>query len=451
MEIRPAFGKKELYAVVLLALISFFLFSDQNLMAPNLTQIANDFGFGPIERDVLLGGNISFMFWLFGGLVTLLIGYLTDRISRKTLFIITIILGEIPCLLTGFAQTYTQLFWLRALTGIAIGGALPLTYSLIGDYFSHRHRATAAAWITLAQALGIAAGQFLAGFIGPDYGWRLPFIIVALPNFLFILLFLFTVKEPARGGSEDNLRDLIEKGKVYTAKINWSQYKSIFKIKSNIILFLQGIPGCVPWGVFLIYLNDFYAQDKGFTVQVATLIIMATGAGILVGGLVGGLIGDKIYNVNPKFQPLLCGATTLLGIIPMAFLLNYPSQIGVHNPDSIIPLVVGFITGIFIRIATPNTYAMLLNVNAPETRGSVMALFNLTNDLGLGIGPVVISLLIMAFGRLLAFNIANLFWIICGIMYLSMIWTYTRDQAKLGNQLLEKARTMKTDRAINNR
>lgn len=445
MESRPSFGKKELYAIILLAFISFFLFSDQNLMAPNLTQIANEFGFGPNERDVLLGGNISLMFWVLGGLVTIFIGYLTDRISRKTLFIITIIIGEIPCLLTGFAQTYTQLFWLRALTGIGIGGALPLTYSLIGDYFSHRHRTTAAAWITFAQAMGIAAGQFLAGFLGPVYSWRLPFIIVALPNFLLILLFMFTVKEPARGRSEDNLRELIEKGKVYTAKINWSEYKNIFKIKSNIILFLQGIPGSVPWGVFLIYLNDFYAQDKGYSVQVATIIVMAAGAGILIGGLIGGLIGNKIYNNNPKLQPLLCGSTTILGIIPMAFLLNYPSQIGIQDPSFIIPLVVAFITGILIIITSPNTYAMLLNVNAPETRGSVTALFNLTNDLGKGIGPVIISMLIVAFGRLLAFNIANLFWIICGIMFISMIWTYTRDQARLGDQLLDRARTMKTE------
>ena len=121
------FGRKELYSVILLAIISLFLFADQNLMAPNLTQIGNEFGFTPAERDIKLGGNISFAFWVLGGLITLGIGYLTDLISRKNLFIVVIIFGEIPCVLTGFAQNYDQLFWLRAATGIAIGGALPLT------------------------------------------------------------------------------------------------------------------------------------------------------------------------------------------------------------------------------------------------------------------------------------------------------------------------------------
>ncbi|RPI89528.1 MAG: MFS transporter, partial [Spirochaetales bacterium] len=277
MENKSVFGAREMYAVVLLALMNFFLFADQNLMAPNLTQIAHEFGFTDIQRDTKLGGNISFVFWVLGGLVTLGIGYLTDLISRRNLFIWVVAIGEIPCLLTGFVQTYDQLFWLRAATGIGIGGALPLTYSMIGDYFSARNRASAAAWLGLAQGMGIAAGQLLAGFIGAQHGWRLPFIIVALPNFLFIILFWLTVKEPVRGNAEESLRDLIESGKVYTGKINWNLYRDLFKIKTNILIFLQGIPGTVPWGVFFIFLNDFYSQDKGFSVEVATLIVMTVG------------------------------------------------------------------------------------------------------------------------------------------------------------------------------
>ena len=442
LENKTVFANKELYSVILLALISFFLFADQNLMAPNLTQIGNEFGFSPNERDVMLGGRISFMFWVIGGLVTLGIGYLTDLISRKTLFIITIIFGEIPCILTGFAQDYSQLFWLRALTGIAIGGALPLTYSMLGDYFSPHRRAAAAGWIGLAQGLGIAGGQLLAGFIGSAHGWRLPFIIVGVPNFLFIALFAITVKEPVRGRTEESLKDLIESGKIYTGKINWALYKEMFKIKTNILLFLQGIPGTVPWGVFFIYLNDFYAQEKGFSVEAATLIVMVVGAGAILGGFLGGLIGNKIYNIKPKYQPILCGATTLLGIIPMAYILNYPSQIGVADPNFIAPVIVGFVTGFIITITGPNVTAILLNVNAPETRGSIYSLFNLTGDLGKGFGPVIISLLIVGFGRQTAFNIANLFWLICGVLLLMMYITFPKDEARLNALLKERASTM---------
>jgi MFS family permease len=443
MKKENGFAKNEIFAIFLIALMNLFLFADQNLMAPNLTQIAHDFGFNDVQRDVMLGGRISFVFWVLGGLVTLAIGYLTDKISRRNLFLFVILVGEIPCLLTGFARNYNELFWLRALTGIGIGGALPLTFSLIGDYFSHKNRAAAAAWIGLAQGLGIAIGQLMAGFIGPVYGWRLPFILVAVPNFILAIIFLLFVKEPQRGKTEESLKELIEEGIAYTGRINWKEYKNLFKIKTNILVFLQGIPGTVPWGVFFIFLNDFYSQDKGYSVQMATLIVMTVGAAAIIGAFIGGLIGNKLYNIKPKYLPMLCGTSTLIGIIPMALLLNYSPQILVPEPDPTWPLIFGFITGFTVTITGPNVRAILLNVNTPETRGSIFSLYNLTDDLGKGFGPVIISALIVWFGRLMAFNVANLFWLICGLLLLVMIWTFPEDEAKLNAILKERAAQMK--------
>jgi len=444
MEPKSVFGKKELYSVILLSLINFFLYADQNLMAPNLTSIAQSFGMNNIQRDTMLGGDISLVFWILGGIVTLAIGYLTDKISRKNLFVIVVMTGSIPCFLTGFVQSYNQLFWMRALTGIGIGGSLPLTYSLIGDYFSPKNRSTAAGFISLAMGFGVAAGQLLAGFMGNTCfagvcGWRLPFVIVAVPAFIMGILFMLTVKEPPRGRTEESLKELIEEGKVYASKINWSQYKEIFKIRTNLLIFVQGIPGTVPWGVFFIFMNDYYSQEKGFSVETATLIVMAVGLGAIIGGFSGGLIGNKVYNINPKYLPVLCGTTILTGIIPMAFLLNYPSQAGLTNPNFTLPVIIGFITGFIITIAAPNVRAILLNVNAPETRGSIFALYNLTDDLGKGFGPVIISQLIVLFGRVMAFNITNFFWVICGIVFLMIAFTYPKDEAKLNKLLAERA------------
>jgi sugar phosphate permease len=126
----------------------------------------------------------------------------------------------------------------------------------------------------------------------------------------------------------------------------------------------------------------------------------------------------------------------------MAYLLNFPSQIGVANPNFIVPVAIGFITGFTITITGPNVNAILLNVNSPETRGSIFSLFNLTDDLGKGFGPVIISLLIVGFGRLWAFNIANLFWVICGIVLLFMMKTFPEDEARLNAVLKERAKQM---------
>jgi MFS family permease len=77
-----------------------------NTVAPNLTQIGKDFGFTAKERDQRLGGEISFAFFLMGGPVSLLVGYLTDLIPRKPLFVMLILLGEVPALLTIFVKEF---------------------------------------------------------------------------------------------------------------------------------------------------------------------------------------------------------------------------------------------------------------------------------------------------------------------------------------------------------
>eukprot|EP00976_Prorocentrum_cordatum_P087161 1186793-Prorocentrum_minimum.AAC.3 len=59
------------YTAVMLSLTTTFLFADQNLMAPNLTAIAEDFGFSEDERDSKLGGQIALGFFLVGAPVCL--------------------------------------------------------------------------------------------------------------------------------------------------------------------------------------------------------------------------------------------------------------------------------------------------------------------------------------------------------------------------------------------
>ncbi len=419
--------------MLLLALCAFFLFADQNLLAPNLTQIADEFGFDAVQRDKKLGGDIALVFWLIGGTVSVLVGLATDRINRRNLFAVIVLFGEIPCLLTGFARDYDDLILLRAATGLGIGGAMPLLYSLLGDWYGKESRATATALIGFAMGLGIAVGQLISGFVGPEYGWRLPFILVAVPNFALAVVFFLTVKEPQRGAMEEAL----EPGQKIS--VRWSDYKEAFKVPTAVMVFLQGLPGTVPWGVFFVFLNDFYAQDKGYSVQAATLIVMVLGAFAILGALVGGLVGNWLYNKDNRYLPILCGSTTILGMIPVALLISYPSQLGVEDPSVLFPMILGALSGFTISITGPNVRAILLNVTSPETRGSVFSLYNLADTLGNGLGPAIIALLIASMGRVGAFHVANGFWLFCGIVLLAMSFTFVRDQRAIQERLAARA------------
>ena len=410
--------RKDYLSLSLLFILSFFLFADQNLMGPNLSQIAAEFGFNDLERDIKLGGEISLVFWLIGGFFTLFFGYFTDIASRKKLLIISMLFGEIPCFLTGFVENYQQFFWLRALTGIGIGAIIPITYSLLADYFPSNMRSAATGYLGLVVGLGIGGGQLLAGLTGPEYGWKISFIIVSVPNFIFLLLYAIFATEPARGKSDGNINDI--------TKINSSIIKQLISKKTNILVFLQGIAGTVPWSVFFVYLTDYLAQDIGYSVQMASLVVFVIGLSAMIGGFAGGLIGNKLYNINPKYQPLLSAVCTFIGMVPTAFLINLsPVE---SNTSIIYPLVLGIFSGFFITITAPNMKAVLMNVNHPNTRGMAFSIYNLADGLGRGFGPFIISFFILQFGRQLGFNLANGIWFFCGLSILLMIKTYSKDQ-----------------------
>ena len=404
------------FATVQIALISFFMFADQNLMGPNMTQIGMEFGFNDSDsRDHYLGSLINLAFWLLGGTVSLFIGYFTDLISRKKLFLIIVIIGEIPCLLSGFASSYTEFFIFRALTGIGIGGIIPLTYSLLGDYFSSKERIKIVTFIGFASGMGVAIGQLTAGMLGETYGWRLPFIIFSIPNFILGVIFYLTTKNPKRGAMDGNS----EKFQISDFK----NFKTLFNTKTNRLVFLQGLFGTVPWAVFGTFMIDYLSFNLKYERDgAATLALTIVGGMAILSSVIGGFVGNKLYNKNPKYLPLFCGLTTILGVIPTLLLINVP-----QNNETLL-FTYAVLTGLFIAMTPPNMKVILMNVNNPLNRGKVFSLYNFSDDLGRGFGPFIIgSLLVVLFGRNIAFNVASIFWLICGCFILMMVKTFPQE------------------------
>jgi hypothetical protein len=295
------------WAVALFSACTILLFADQNLMSPNLTAIATDFGFSDEERDKKLGGQIALAFFVLGAPASFFIGCLADSYNRSRLFAWTVGIGEGACFLTYWTTTYRQLYICRAITGFSLGGALPLIYSVLGDLFSADERHSVNAIVGIGTGLGISIGQGVAGFLGPSYGWRLPFLVVSIPALTCATVVLFTVQDPERGGMEQAVRehrrqnpndDLLESMEMaplgssrekrcrskqspvsmeepilganeeFDARVHWKTFWSLLSTPTVVLSLLQGAPGCVPWGIVNTYLNDFLSENRGMTVEV---------------------------------------------------------------------------------------------------------------------------------------------------------------------------------------
>ena len=61
-------------------------------------------------------------------------------------------------------------------------------------------------------------------------------------------------------------------GFSYQEKISVRKLKLLASNFSTVFAVLQGLPGSLPWGVLLTFLNDFLSQHKGMSISQATLV-----------------------------------------------------------------------------------------------------------------------------------------------------------------------------------
>ena len=180
----PEGKKKTRRFVVAMYIISLtLLYSDYNLLAPNLSAVGKEFGMTDEERDVKLGGQVALAFFLVGAPASFLIGWLADAFPRPQLFACTILIGELACFSTYFVTTFGGLFATRTLTGISVGGSLPIVYSVLGDLYQAEGRNAISGVVATATGIGLGVGQALAGFLGPTYGKFLLFSCVILDQY----------------------------------------------------------------------------------------------------------------------------------------------------------------------------------------------------------------------------------------------------------------------------
>ena len=58
----------------------------------------------------------------------------------------------------------------------------------------------------------------------------------------------------------------------YSERISLRKAAGLARTRSNLAVVLQGLPGSLPWGVLITFLNDFLSQQKGLSVPQATLV-----------------------------------------------------------------------------------------------------------------------------------------------------------------------------------
>jgi MFS family permease len=142
-------------------------------------------------------------FYLAGAVLgAILFGWLTDRLGRKRLFSITLLIYLAATILTGLSWNFTSFAFFRLATGAGIGGEYAAVNSAIQELIPARYRGATDLAINgsfwVGAALG-ALGALLAldpRFVPPEIGWRAAFVVGGALAGIILFLRRFLPESP---------------------------------------------------------------------------------------------------------------------------------------------------------------------------------------------------------------------------------------------------------------
>jgi len=146
--------------------------------------------------QALQTGTLFFLGMLIGAMV---FGRLADRWGRRYVLILTVACDALFGLLSIFAPDFTSLLILRFLTGMAVGGTLPVDYAMMAEFLPSRNRGR---WLVMLEgfwAVGtliVALAAWAASVAGVADAWRYIFAVTAVPAILGVALRFFVPESP---------------------------------------------------------------------------------------------------------------------------------------------------------------------------------------------------------------------------------------------------------------
>lgn len=331
-----------------------------------------------LQSAANFGRLMAVFLWIYG-LMSPVAGMIADKLNRKWLIVASLFVWSAATYGMGYAQTFHQIYGLRAFMGISEALYIPAALSLIADWHQDQSRSLAIG----IHMTGLYVGQALGGFgatIAAAYSWHTTFHWFGIAGVVYAFVLIAFLRE-------NKLH--IQPGKIDRKEVatgRTSLLKGVALLFSNlsfwVILFYFAAPSFPGWATKN-WLPTLFAESLHIPMSEAgPLSTITIAASSFVGVLLGGIVSDKWVRKNIKGR-IYTGAIGLGLTVPALLLLGFG-----HHFLSVVGA--GLCFGIGFGMFDANNMPILCQFVSARYRATAYGIMNMT---GVFAGAAVTSLL----------------------------------------------------------
>jgi MFS transporter, Spinster family, sphingosine-1-phosphate transporter len=299
-------------------------------------------------------GTIGTAF-LWGYLLTSpVFGRLGDRMSRKSLITIGVLVWCAATAASGLARTFLVMVAIRVLVGVGEASYATLSPTIIDDIATPKNKSRLLAIFYAAIPIGSALGFIFGGILDKAFGWRSAFFIAGGPGLLLALLCLL-IKEPPR----TEKRQALALGEALRAIAGSHRYL-LAAIGYTAQIFALG--GFAFWAPQVVHRTFEHPLEKANFVFGG--IVVVTG---FLGTFLGGFLADRGDEADRMKVALRVCAVSAVVAVPFAFLCVFATTANVFFGSIAVAQIAIF-------TSTSPLNAALLGTVRPDLRATGMAL-----------------------------------------------------------------------------
>ena len=348
------------FLIAMLSCAFFFHQADRALFGLLTIPIQDDLHL----TDVQIGWINTTLSWTLAAM-TVVAGFLGDRLSRKWIITLSLIAWSLMTICMGFIGGFAGALFFRSIaTGVGESFYAPSAYALIAVH----HKETRSVALSIHQAAlyvglmvsGLAVAWML-GFLGT---WRNVFIAFGAAGCALGVSFIWALRDGTN--SCTNRR----------TQLSTSNFRLSTSLRAY---FCNPSALCATAGfVAIVFVNNAYLfWAPKFAAEKFAIGVGEAGKGVMLWHhlfafaaiLAGGIVTDHFVKKMPRFR---------LGFQSVALLCGAPALLWIGLAPSFASLLVAASAyGVFRGFFEVNTHASLFDVVAPDHRSTAVGLLNM--------------------------------------------------------------------------